>query len=97
MSKKVTEIPFWGVFIDCYPHLMQTALDEDFDAITDEQWWTIVRWWRNVLLNESDWSQVADNSLTEEQRETWREYRRELRDVTNTSEDPKEIAFPDLP
>jgi len=97
MSKKITEIPFWGVFIDCYPELIQTAMDDNVKAITDEQWWTIARWWRNALMSESDWSQVSDNSLSEEQRAVWREYRQELRDLSNNFTDPKKIVFPDLP
>ena len=65
--------------------------------VTDEQWWAVARWWRNALLTESDWSQVTDNSLTEEQRELWRAYRQELRNITSNYTDPKEISFPDLP
>jgi hypothetical protein len=97
MSKKITEIPFWGVFSDCFPNNMDIYNDQDESAITSEQWLAIARWWRNALLTESDWSQVSDNTLSEIQREQWRQYRRELRDITDTYTDPKEIVFPDLP
>lgn len=97
MSKKITEIPFFGILIDCFPSMEQEFRAMNESDVTDEQWWTVARWWRNALLTESDWSQVTDNSLTEEQRELWRNYRQELRNITSTYTDPKEISFPDLP
>jgi hypothetical protein len=97
MSKKITEIPFWGILIDCFPYMEEQFQAMEQSEITDEQWWAIARWWRNALLTESDWSQVIDNSLTEEQREAWKGYRQELRTISETYTDPKEICFPDLP
>jgi hypothetical protein len=97
MSKKITEIPFWGVFVDCFPEKENVAIQQDETAITNEEWLEIARWWRNALLNESDWSQVSDNSLTEIQRESWRQYRQDLRNITDTFSNPKNIVFPDLP
>ena len=97
MSKKITEIPYLGILIDCFPNREQEFYSMDESEVTDEHWWMIARWWRNALLTESDWSQVTDNSLTEEQRELWRNYRQELRNITSTYTDPKEISFPDLP
>lgn len=97
MSKKITEIPFWGILIDTFPNLEESFLTMKQSEVTDEQWWVVARWWRNALLAESDWSQVADNSLSEEQRELWRSYRQELRNITSTYTDPREISFPDLP
>jgi hypothetical protein len=97
MSKKITEIPFWGVFSDCFPDKMEVYNEQNQDSITADQWLAIARWWRNALLSESDWSQVSDNSLSEIQREQWRQYRQELRDITDSVSNPKHIVFPDLP
>jgi hypothetical protein len=97
MGKKITEIPFWGVLIDCFPSLEEEIKTMQESEITNTQWLAIARWWRNALLTESDWSQVSDNSLTEVQRETWRQYREELRDITTAFTNPKDIVFPDLP
>ena len=36
---------------------------------------------RNALLNKTDWTQMSDNALTEEQRATWRAYRQLVREV----------------
>ena len=97
MSKKITEIPFWGILLDCFPNLEQNIKTMNESEITNEQWWAIARWWRNALMAESDWSQVSDNSLSEEQRATWRQYRQQLRDLSDNYSDPKKIVFPDLP
>ena len=97
MSKKITEIPFFGVLFDCFPAMEEQIKTMEESEVTDEQWWAVARWWRNALLNESDWSQVPDNSLSEEKREEWRQYREYLRNITSTYENPKDIVFPDLP
>jgi hypothetical protein len=97
MSKKITEIPVWAVFFSCFPEETNMLAEEDVSAITSDQWLAIARDWRSRLLFESDWSQVSDNSLTEIQREQWKQYRQELRDITNNVSNPKNIVFPDLP
>jgi hypothetical protein len=97
MGKKITEIPFWGILIDSFPNMEQQLLTMDESQVTNEQWWVVAKWWRNALLNESDWSQAPDNALTASQRELWRQYRQELRDLSDNYTDPKKIVFPDLP
>ena len=97
MGKKITEINVWGAFVDCFPGNTETYISQDESNITDSQWLAMARLWRNALLNESDWSQVPDNPLTEEKRAEWRQYRQTLRELTDTYENPKEIVFPDLP
>jgi hypothetical protein len=39
-----------------------------------------VRSYRNQLLAESDWTQIADSPLSDTQRTQWRTYRQQLRD-----------------
>jgi hypothetical protein len=97
MSKNITQIPFRGILIDCFPDKENEMLEIEEAEITDEQWWAVARWWRNALLSESDWSQVSDNSLTEAQREIWRQYRQDLRNIGDDFADPKTIVFPDIP
>lgn len=56
---------------------------------------------RNNLLTMSDWTQLSDVSLTEEQKELWRIYRQQLRDLPENIIDPKALvldqAHPDWP
>lgn len=67
------------------------------DENTDMWYWLRER--RNRMLTRSDWTQVADCSLTEEQKAEWRIYRQQLRDFPATlTETPGEIVeFPDPP
>jgi hypothetical protein len=97
MSKKITEIPFWAIFTDCFPNQIEVYNQKDEAVLTTEHWLAIAKWWRNALLNESDWSQVSDNSLSEIQRESWKQYRKQLREITDSVSNPKDIVFPDLP
>ena len=51
---------------------------------------------RNSLLTESDWTQVEDSPLPEEKKEAWKNYRQELRDLTDF-EDMAVIVWPTSP
>lgn len=59
--------------------------------------WTRVRFERNELLYKSDWTQIADNSLTEEERIQWKEYRQQLRDITTLFTSPFDVIYPTPP
>ena len=56
---------------------------------------------RNQLLMQSDWTQLPDVQLSEEQKESWRIYRQQLRDLPENVEDPKPLVLdmnhPDWP
>jgi len=56
---------------------------------------------RNELLMQSDWTQLPDVQLSEEQKESWRIYRQHLRDLPENVEDPKllvlDLNHPDWP
>jgi hypothetical protein len=100
MPYSIKEIPFWGRFYMLFSNIEnfdQIFQSQEESQITDEQWIEIARSWRNDLLSESDWSQIPDNFLSEEKKQEWKEYRIQLRNITNVYEDPKEIVFPDLP
>lgn len=52
---------------------------------------------RGVLLQQSDWTQLIDVPLTDEQRAAWVTYRQELRDVPSQPGFPTNIAWPVAP
>lgn len=52
---------------------------------------------RDRLLSASDWTQLADISLTEEQKHAWSVYRQALRDIPQQAGFPSEISWPDTP
>ena len=55
---------------------------------------------RNKLLQESDWTVLSDNTLTNVQKTSWMNYRTELRNITeglSTVEDVNSVVFPNTP
>jgi hypothetical protein len=56
-----------------------------------------VRLQRNKRLAASDWSQLPDAPLTDEQRAQWAQYRRALRDIAEQPGFPYEVEWPVAP
>jgi hypothetical protein len=52
---------------------------------------------RDKLLAETDWTQMPDSPLSDEQREAYRIYRQELRDIPSQAGFPASITWPELP
>lgn len=52
---------------------------------------------RDVLLAASDWTQLVDAPLTEEQRAAWAAYRADLRAVPDQAGFPQAIVWPSKP
>lgn len=57
--------------------------------------WNEIREIRTQMLKECDWTQLSDVNLSEEEKETWREYRQALRDIT-LQDDPFNIIWPTI-
>jgi hypothetical protein len=55
-----------------------------------------VKMHRDFLLEKSDWTQLSDVSLTEEEKNQWKIYRQSLRDITSHPDFP-DITFPEPP
>lgn len=54
----------------------------------------MIRLKRNQLLAASDWTQIPDAPLTEEQKEAWRTYRQALRDIPQMYASVDDIVWP---
>jgi hypothetical protein len=74
------------------------AAEWDWDS---EQLKTELRHLRGILLSSSDWTQIADNTLTEAQRAEARTYRQALRDCINnlpsTIDSTESMVWPTKP
>ena len=57
-------------------------------ATTQEELLSALREMRDVLLKESDWTQMPDCPLSEEIKNDWRIWRQEMRDITSN------VSFP---
>lgn len=56
--------------------------------------WQSVRDSRNILLNESDYTQVPDFPGN---KEAWTKYRQLLRDIPQTYNNPEDVVWPEKP
>ena len=64
------------------------------DEIPKEWWLEQIRYQRDALLKECDWTQVADAACD---KTAWATYRQTLRDLPASNADPKKIKFPSRP
>ena len=56
--------------------------------------WDRIRTIRNKLMFECDWVFSEDSPLTDELKAQWRIYRKELRDLPATFDDPSKVVWP---
>lgn len=52
---------------------------------------------RNQLLQQCDWTQLADSPLSNESKSAWASYRQALRDLPENCEDPSNPQWPQEP
>jgi len=75
------------------------SLPSDFHTWENGRWnfqsepfWDAMKKRRNFLLTESDWSQLPDAPLTESEKQQWRTYRQQLRDIPAANANATVIA-----
>jgi hypothetical protein len=76
-----------------------TGLGEEVvdNSLTDEAVITLVREQRDLLLQQSDWTQSNDSPLSSEQKQEWAAYRQALRDLPSNTTDFTNPAWPTKP
>lgn len=57
---------------------------------------TQVRIKRDKLLADTDWTQMNDTALSEEKKEKYKKYRKDLRDVPQQKDFPYNVVFPSI-
>ena len=77
--------------------LVNERIDEEAAIEAARDYWKELRILRDGKLSKCDWTQIADVSLTEEQKTAWRTYRQALRDLPGNTEDPKNPIWPTIP
>jgi hypothetical protein len=58
---------------------------------------TELRETRNDMLSSSDWTQLSDTNLSDDQKDEWKSYRQSLRDITDTYKNITEVVWPISP
>jgi hypothetical protein len=59
--------------------------------------WDVILAERKRLLEISDWTQIPDNPMPEEQRQAWRVFRQELRDIPQKFTSSADVVWPTAP
>lgn len=76
-----------------YSNGVFTRKERPVDPIT----WDDIRQKRNMLLRASDWTQIPDSPLSDEDKAVWQTYRQALRDITENHSDPADVVWPEMP
>ena len=83
---KILEQNFLDLYEVCHVNYIQKTQKEVQDLIKTE--FGLIKYnistTKNVFLSETDWTQLPDNDLSDEQREEFKLYRQKLRDITKT-------------
>ena len=75
-----------------YQKVRNKTPQEIENEINDQ--WTFIRYQRNELLTQCDWTQLSD--VSESIRTSYQSYRQDLRDISSQS-DPFSIVWPEKP
>ena len=80
--------------------ISKADIQAQFTAVEFDMAMEDLRAKRNKDLQDSDWTQLSDNTLTNDQRQAYMRYRTELRNITDgltTVEQVNNIDYPDKP
>jgi len=80
--------------------ISKADIEAQFTAVEFDMAMEDLRAKRNKDLQDSDWTQLSDNTLTNDQRQAYMRYRTELRNITDgltTVEQVNNIDYPDKP
>jgi len=80
--------------------ISKADIEAQFPIVEFDMAMEVLRAKRNKDLQDSDWTQLPDNTLTSEQKNAWMTFRTELRNITNgltTVDEVKAVTFPTKP
>lgn len=69
----------------------------DWNFMNNTQKWEQIKYQRNLYLQQSDWTQLPDTTLTEEKKQEWQNYRQALRDIPQNFQNPDDVVYPTMP
>jgi hypothetical protein len=73
---------------------MTFTFNPDFPDATNEQKWEQVRFWRDLELKKTDWTQLPDAPVN---KVAWATYRQALRDLPEQGGKADEVELPSKP
>jgi len=90
---EIADLGIYQQASDLWDAKKQAIEDAKIQAELNRDYWQELRILRDIRLTQSDWTQLPDNNLTEEQKTAWQTYRQELRDLTDNITDPKPLVL----
>jgi len=97
LNLEIHELGIYEQAIVDYNNEKQRLLDEDAERLRKieeaRDYWQELRDERNYLLEKTDWTQILDNNLTNNERELWTIYRNQLRNLPENITDPKILVL----
>tara|TARA_R100000781_G_scaffold106225_1_gene70221 strand:- start:195 stop:428 length:234 start_codon:yes stop_codon:yes gene_type:complete len=76
---------------------MKVTTNNGFPDATDEMKLAFMRNKRDVLLAQTDWTQMQDSPLSDSKKQEFARYRQQLRDFPSTWTPADTAEFPDMP
>lgn len=96
-NERISELGDWERLITIFNDEKQRRIDAELAiqvaAEAARDYWAEFRGLRDSLLIESDWTQLSDVYLTDEQKTAWTIYRQQLRDLPENITDPKPMVI----
>jgi hypothetical protein len=90
---EITELGIYEQAIIDYNNEIKRIEDEILAQEASRDYWVHLRFIRNDLLTQSDWTQLPDSPLSTEKQLEWIFYRNNLRNLPDNIEDPKPLAL----
>ena len=96
LNETIDTLPDWAVAVATVFDSIDNSAD---NADSPEEIERKMRVWRDMLLLESDWTQLADAqaSLSPSEKAQWEVYRQQLRDVPASADFPSSVSWPTNP
>lgn len=95
-NERVMELGEWAQLIDLHTEEKQRREDARISAAqaieASRDYWEEFRQIRDSKLFFSDWTQILDVPLTQEEKDQWAIYRQQLRDLPEIITDPKPMV-----
>ena len=65
--------------------------------ISEQNKWILIRVERDRQLHESDWTELDDCPLLQDEKNKWITYRQKLRNIPQDFDTPESVLFPPIP
>ncbi len=90
---RIEELGIYEKAIEIYNLEIKRLEEEELELEKSIDYMERLRDIRDELLIATDWTQLLDSDISEEDRELWKIYRQQLRDLPENIDDPKPLVL----